>query len=80
MNNIEKIPSESALIPDALKGQICALFAKLTNPYAAVPTVSTINGDKKKFIHKVTPKDTIPAIKLIIKLAPFLFFVIYHRL
>ena len=30
MNNIEKIPSESALIPDALKGQICALFVKLT--------------------------------------------------
>ena len=30
MNNIEKIPSESVLIPDALKGQICALFVKLT--------------------------------------------------
>lgn len=30
MNKIEKIPSESALIPDALKTQICALFAKMT--------------------------------------------------
>lgn len=30
MNNIEKIPSASTLIPDALKVQISALFAKLT--------------------------------------------------
>ena len=30
MNKIEKIPSESALIPNALKTQISALFAKLT--------------------------------------------------